>query len=188
MGFAFTGDDTQHLEVRVVTQGMITLREMDNERQRQIETQLPNSPAVGSVSQRRQNAGFRYRRVQKVPDKIDTSNEVGLRDRALLGTLAYTFARIGAVMNLKVEDYFQTGKRSMIGFRRKVARRRRSPCTTHWRSFLTSIWTYRVLQIGKTHPFFRFALGKTRKVGNRPVTRKGFEGYGLVRDQLGLDP
>jgi site-specific recombinase XerD len=43
--------------------------------------------------------------VQKVLDKIDTSNEVGLRDRALLGTLAYTFARIGAVVNLKVEDY-----------------------------------------------------------------------------------
>ena len=43
-------------------------------------------------------------------DKIDTSNEVDLRDRALLGTLAYTFARIGAVVNLKVEDYFQTRK------------------------------------------------------------------------------
>jgi len=57
--------------------------------------------------------------VQKVLDRIDTSNEVGLRDRALLGTLAYTFARIGAVVNLKVEDYFQTGKRSMIRFREK---------------------------------------------------------------------
>ena len=30
----------------------------------------------------------------------------GLRDRALLGTLAYTFARIGAAINLKVEDYY----------------------------------------------------------------------------------
>ena len=52
--------------------------------------------------------------VQKVLDKIDTSNEVGLRDRALLGTLAYTFARIGAVVNLKVQDYFQTGKNDPI--------------------------------------------------------------------------
>ena len=59
------------------------------------------------------------RQPQKVLDKIDTSNEVGLRDRALLGTLAYTFARIGAVVNLKVEDYFQTGKRSMIRFSEK---------------------------------------------------------------------
>jgi Phage integrase family len=62
---------------------------------------------------------FDTEQVQNVLDKIDTSNEVGLRDRALLGTLAYTFARIGAVVNLKVEDYFQTGKRSMIRFREK---------------------------------------------------------------------
>src|SRR6202035_2328098 len=65
---------------------------------------------------------FDTEQVQKVLDKIDASDEVGLRDRALLGTLAYTFARIGAVVNLKVEDYFQTGKRSMIDSVRKVAR------------------------------------------------------------------
>jgi predicted enzyme related to lactoylglutathione lyase len=38
---------------------------------------------------------------------------------ALLDTLAYTFARIGAVVKLKVEDYFQTGKPSMIRFSEK---------------------------------------------------------------------
>jgi hypothetical protein len=32
-------------------------------------------------------------------------------DRALLGSLAYTFARIGAFVNLKVEDYYPSGKR-----------------------------------------------------------------------------
>jgi integrase len=37
---------------------------------------------------------------------IETSTHTGLRDRALLGVLAYTFARIGAVVNLKVEDYY----------------------------------------------------------------------------------
>ena len=52
---------------------------------------------------------FDTEQVQKVLDKIDTSNEVGLGDRALLGTFAYTFARIGAVVNLKVEDYFLLG-------------------------------------------------------------------------------
>jgi len=51
---------------------------------------------------------FDTEQVQKVLDKIDTSNEVGLRDRALLGTLAYPFSRIGAVVNIKVEDYFQS--------------------------------------------------------------------------------
>jgi integrase/recombinase XerD len=70
---------------------------------------------------------FDTEQVQKVLDKIDTSYEVGLRDRALLGTLAYTFARIGAVVNLKVEDYFQTGKRSMIRFREKGGKEHGDP-------------------------------------------------------------
>jgi site-specific recombinase XerD len=43
--------------------------------------------------------------VQKLLDAVETSTHIGLRERALLGVLAYTFARIGAVVNLKVEDY-----------------------------------------------------------------------------------
>jgi len=38
----------------------------------------------------------------------------GLRDRVLLATLAYTFARIGSVVNLKVEDYYPSGKRFLL--------------------------------------------------------------------------
>jgi site-specific recombinase XerD len=85
--------------------------------------------------------------------KIDTSNKVGLRDRALLGTLAYTFARIGAVVNFKVEDYFQTGKRSMIRFREQGGKETEIP--VHYKlEELLDLWRYRVLQINRT-PFFR---------------------------------
>ena len=38
--------------------------------------------------------------VQTLLAAIETSTHTGLRDRALLGVLAYTFARIGAVVNL----------------------------------------------------------------------------------------
>jgi site-specific recombinase XerD len=48
--------------------------------------------------------------VQKLLGAIEASSHTGLRDRALLGVLAYTFARIGAVVNLKVEDYYPSGK------------------------------------------------------------------------------
>jgi site-specific recombinase XerD len=47
------------------------------------------------------------------------SHAHGLRDRALLGTLAYTFARIGAVVRLKVEDYYPSGKRFLLRFKEK---------------------------------------------------------------------
>jgi site-specific recombinase XerD len=62
---------------------------------------------------------FSTEEVQKILASVDTSHVVGHRDKAFLATLAYTFARIGAVVNLKVEDYFQTGKRSLIRFQRK---------------------------------------------------------------------
>ena len=42
--------------------------------------------------------------VQKLLDAVETSTHTGMRDRALLGTLAYTFARIAAVVNLRTKD------------------------------------------------------------------------------------
>jgi integrase/recombinase XerD len=55
--------------------------------------------------------------VQRLLEAVETSTHTGLRDRALLGVLAYTFARIGAVVNLKVEDYYPSGKRFLLRFR-----------------------------------------------------------------------
>src|SRR5271168_516813 len=105
--------------------------------------------------------------VQKVLDKIDTSNEVGLRDRALLGTLAYTFARIGAVVNLKVEDYFQTGKRSMIRFSEKGGKETEIPVHHKLEELLDRYLETSGLRNRPTAPLFPIALGKTGKLGNR---------------------
>ena len=96
-------------------------------------------------------------------EKIDTSNEVGLRDRALLGTLAYTFARIGAVVNLKVEDYFQTGKRSLIRFREKGGKETEIPVHHKLEELLDLYLEISGLRNRPTAPLFPIALGKTRK-------------------------
>jgi integrase/recombinase XerD len=42
---------------------------------------------------------------------MDISTVVGLRDRALIAVMTYTFARVGAVVGLAVEDYFSQKKR-----------------------------------------------------------------------------
>ena len=44
-------------------------------------------------------------------DSIDTATLPGLRDRALLGVMVYSFARVSAVVGIRVEDYYQQGKR-----------------------------------------------------------------------------
>ena len=60
-------------------------------------------------------------------DAVETFTHTGLRDRALLGVLAYTFARIGAVVNLKVEDYYPSGKRFLLRFKEKGGKEKELP-------------------------------------------------------------
>ena len=38
-------------------------------------------------------------------DSIDTSDVAGLRDRALIGLMVYSFARVSAVVGMRVDDY-----------------------------------------------------------------------------------
>src|SRR6202041_2096943 len=44
-------------------------------------------------------------------DAIDVRDLSGLRDRALLAVMVYSFARVSAVVGMNIEDYYQQGKR-----------------------------------------------------------------------------
>ena len=44
---------------------------------------------------------------RKLLDSIETNTLIGLRDRALIGTMVYSFARVGATITMKVGNYFQ---------------------------------------------------------------------------------
>jgi integrase/recombinase XerD len=59
---------------------------------------------------------------------IDTSELIGVRDRALLGLMGYSFARVSAVITLRVEDYFQQGRRSWLRLHEKGGKRHEVPC------------------------------------------------------------
>jgi integrase/recombinase XerD len=52
-------------------------------------------------------------------DHIDINTIAGLRDRALIGAMVYSFARVGAVVGMNVEDYYQAGKRWWFRLREK---------------------------------------------------------------------
>jgi integrase/recombinase XerD len=42
---------------------------------------------------------------------IDIDTTIGLRDRALIAVMVYSFARVSASVAVQGEDYFQEGKR-----------------------------------------------------------------------------
>lgn len=52
-------------------------------------------------------------------DSIDTAKLSGLRDRALIAVMVYSFARVTAAVSLNSEDYYQDGKRWWFRFREK---------------------------------------------------------------------
>ena len=55
-------------------------------------------------------------------DGIDVSTLVGLRDRAFLGVLVYSFARVSAAVSLRVADYYTQGRRSFFRLHEKGGR------------------------------------------------------------------
>ena len=50
---------------------------------------------------------------------IDDADLAGLRDRALLAVMVYSFARVSAVVRMDVEDYYQQGKRWWLRLQEK---------------------------------------------------------------------
>jgi site-specific recombinase XerC len=60
---------------------------------------------------------------RKLLDSIDTSTLVGLRDRALISVMTFAFARIGAVVAMRVEDYYPKGKRWWVRLHGKGGKR-----------------------------------------------------------------
>jgi integrase/recombinase XerD len=52
-------------------------------------------------------------------NSISTETIIGLRDRALIAVMVYSFARVSAATSMRVEDYFQAGKRWKFRFMEK---------------------------------------------------------------------
>src|SRR6202045_2324510 len=61
-------------------------------------------------------------------DSIDISTHAGLRDRALIGLMVYSFARIGAALGMAVEDVYTQNRRLWVRLREKGGKRHAIPC------------------------------------------------------------
>jgi site-specific recombinase XerD len=61
-------------------------------------------------------------------DAIDTRSLIGLRDCALIAVMVYSFARINAVLGMKVCDYFVQGRRGWVRLHEKGGKEHEVPC------------------------------------------------------------
>jgi integrase/recombinase XerD len=71
------------------------------------------------VSRRGKTPVLSTEEARKLLDSIPTDTIVGLRDRALIAVMVYAFARVSAVLNMTVGDYYQQGRRGWFRLHEK---------------------------------------------------------------------
>ena len=71
-----------------------------------------------------------------IQDKKGNPILIGLRDRALIALMGYTFARVGAVVGMKVEDYYIQKRRGWVRLHEKGGKVNELPCHHSLEQFL----------------------------------------------------
>ncbi len=108
-------------------------------------------------------------------DSMDASTVVGLRDRAIVAVMAFTFARVSAVVGLKVEDYYPQKKRWWLRLREKNGKVNEMPCHHKLEAYLDEYLAAAGLKTDRKGPLFRAAIGRTGQLSpvRSPVPMSG---------------
>jgi site-specific recombinase XerD len=86
---------------------------------------------------------------------IDPGSLTGLRDRALIGIMIYTFARVGAVLQMNVSDYFSQGRRGWVRLHEKGGKEHEAPCIPKLETYLDEYIAAAGIGADKDGPLFR---------------------------------
>ena len=108
--------------------------------------------------------------VRLLLDSIDTSAVGGLRDRALLGVMLYSFARVSAVVNMNVDDYYQQGKRWWLRLREKGGKEHALPVHHKGEEYIDAYLEAAGIAAQGDSPLWR-SLTRTRELGERRMSR-----------------
>jgi site-specific recombinase XerC len=85
---------------------------------------VPLNPAASvrgptHVVRKGQTPPLEPKEARKLLDSIDIGTPIGLRDRALLALMVYSFARVGAALAMRVEDVYTERRRLWVRLREK---------------------------------------------------------------------
>jgi site-specific recombinase XerD len=102
-------------------------------------------------------------------DSIDISTQAGLRDRALIALMVYSFARIGAALTMKVEDVYIQNRRLWVRLHEKGGKRHVVPCHHNLEAYLASYIEHCGLADDPKGPLFRTIGRGTNKLTATPL-------------------
>ena len=104
---------------------------------------------------------------------IACGDVVGLRDRAILATLAYTACRAGAVAKLRLGDFQRDGQQYVLRFQEKGGKSREIPVRHDLEGFILAyVDAAGIAGDAKDTPLFQASIGRTRKLSGKAMTSK----------------
>ena len=137
-----------------------------------VATNPAHPSAARSMSSRRgKTPVLDAEQARELLDSIDTSTVVGLRDRALISVMTFAFARIGAVVAMRVEDYYPQGKRWWVRLHEKGGKRHEMPAHHNLEAYLDAYIEAAGIRDGGKSPLFRSAAGRTGTLTEKPMNR-----------------
>ena len=97
-------------------------------------------------------------------DAIDITTVIGLRDRALIATMVYSFARVGAVTAMRVCDYRQKGKRWWLRLHEKGGKYHEVPVHHVAEEYLDAYIEAGGLEVSPLAPLWQTVAGRSGRL------------------------
>lgn len=102
-------------------------------------------------------------------DRIDVSTPAGLRDRALIGLMVYSFARVGAALAMQVDDVYVQHRRLWVRLREKGGKRHAMPCHHTLEAYLHAYMEGTGIGEDGKGPLFRTVRRGTGQLSTTPL-------------------
>lgn len=112
-------------------------------------------------------------------DSIEATSPIGLRDRAIIATMIYTFGRVGAVIAMRVEDYYSQGRRGWMRLHEKGGKRHEMPCNHALEQLLDAYIIATGIADDRKGYLFRTARARRRQLTDKPMAQADV--YRMVR-------
>jgi site-specific recombinase XerD len=103
----------------------------------------------------------------------------GLRDRALIAAMVYSFARINAVLKMQVRDYFVQDRRGWVRLHEKGGKEHEVPCHHNLEKYLDGYIAAAGIAADQDGPLFRTAAGKTGELTRNPMWQQ--DAYRMIQ-------
>lgn len=133
---------------------------------------LPVNPAASvrgprHVVKKGRTPVLRADEARQLLDSINTGTIVGLRDRALVGLMVYSFARVSAAVGMNVEDYYPQGRRMWLRLHEKGGKRHDVPAHHNAEAYLDAYLESSGIRDERKGPLFRTVSPRLELTLNR---------------------